>query len=339
MKLRFVFTLPALTLIAASAPPGVPLAVPPSVTLSGTRTIVDRAGTGSPSTTIYAAVENDSALGSRTLTFGQPAVIPATGFQPVAQSIAAIVSFPYGTPVETSSIDAETRIDRGVHQQYRVDDIRVATITNEDQLAATEHVVEEGRGTNGTTFAHVDLVRTTNADGGFDERGSAASAEIHTLHVAGDFAATSHDQTPGFGLRDVTTSPPALDDPAATVNVTVRSQGRTIGNVPIVTKTYTVRRWFPSVAAPTVFTHVATPNAALPAECKPSIPIASVHVRDYRRQIDPTGSIRESVRDVYFDDSYAALCRIATDSTVFFDVTTGSEVRSHNEHTAVARQS
>jgi len=52
-----------------------------------------------------------------------------------------------------------------------------------------------------------------------------------------DFSASAHDQTPGFGLRDVLVGAPAGAAGAATIAVTVSTQGRTIGYVPVVVKT------------------------------------------------------------------------------------------------------
>jgi len=235
------------------------------------------------------------------------------------------------------SIDTETRIDRDAYQPDQVNDMRSVTTTGPGQVATTEHVVEAVE-TNGATFASVDFVRTTNLDGSFDETGSVSEFNTHSLHVGADFAANSHDQTPGFSLRDVSTSTPSSDGPTAMVHVIVAFRGRTVGNVPIVTTSYTVRRWFPVQPRPTLAERAVTPNASLPPECGTLAPASHalfVHAR--RRQIDPTGSIRELVRDTYYDAGYAAVCRIETSSSTGYDAATGAQTSLHSERTVLAR--
>ena len=144
---------------------------------------------------------------------------------------------------------------------------------------------EAGAGANGVRFGGDDLVRTTSADGSFDERGFLSGADVHTLHVGADFAASLHVERPGANLRDVSTSPPSGNGPAATITATVSRRGRM---PPVVTETYTVPRWFPAQAAPTLAERVVTPNAPLPVECGTPAPASGalfVHVS--RRQIDP----------------------------------------------------
>jgi hypothetical protein len=337
MGLRFASALLGLALTAASAA----AAEPPQVTLSGTRIVIDYVAGGPPVlATAYPVVEHDVGQGTRVLTFGPPvAAIPAFGLQPIAESFHSVVIFPDGTPVESLSIDAESGIDRGAHQPYEVDDVRSVTTTDLAELAATERVVEAGVGTTGVSFASEDLVRTTSLDGSFDESGSVSTLNTHSLHVGADFAASSHDETPGFSLRDVTTSPFSSDRPTSTIQVTVAFRGRTVGNVPIVTKSYTVRRWFPVQPRPTVAERVVTPNVPLPFGCyrAPAPPTAALLVHVRRMQIDPTGSTREIKRDTYYDASNAALCRVERSSTLTFDVTTGTQTGLHDERTVLAR--
>jgi hypothetical protein len=122
------------------------------------------------------------------------------------------------------------------------------------------------------------------------------------------------------------------------VHVIVAFRGRTVGNVPIVTTSYTVRRWFPVQPRPTLAERAVTPNASLPPECGTLAPASHalfVHAR--RRQIDPTGSIRELVRDTYYDAGYAAVCRIETSSSTGYDAATGAQTSLHSERTVLAR--
>jgi hypothetical protein len=229
-------------------------------------------------------------------------------------------------PVVLGSTDVAFGIDRGANQGYEVSDVRTVTARYEaGALDAVEHVLERGTGTNGESFAAVDLTRTTSADGSFDETGSISSGEVHELHVHADFSAESHDQTPGFGLRDVTSGPPSGPGPGATIAVTLATQGRTIGNTPVVTKAYTVPAWFGTQRLPTAVDHRVNPNARLAPECgAPAAPIV-LEVYDRRRQIDPTGRITEIVHRLFTTLGYAPLCRIDTTTIAYVDVTTGKQ--------------
>ncbi len=115
----------------------------------------------------------------------------------------------------TAATDTVSGVDLDAHQPYTVNEVTTVSATF-DGLAAVEHVVDMGRATVGTTFAHVDFTRTTNADGSFRETGSVGANEMHALAVNADFSAALHDETPGFSLRDVTVAAPDGPGPTRT---------------------------------------------------------------------------------------------------------------------------
>src|SRR5665213_527990 len=274
------------------------------VTLTGTRTVVT---TGQPRKTpaagTYRVTETDTTPGVRSLAFDMIGPIPDAGIQPLTESVHSTITFPYGTPVESTTTDTVTGIDRGAHQAYMVNDVRTVTSTDIGQVGGIEHIVENDLGMNGVVIGSVDLTRTTYGNGAFDEAGSAATAEMHTLRVQSDFSAVSHDQIPGFYLIDESVGVPTLGEGGRlTVSVTIASQGRTIGNVPIVTKTFVAPLWFTMQAMPTIAEHVATRNVPIARECGfADSRTAKVEVRDLRNQVDPTGSARNTVRRVFYD--------------------------------------
>ncbi|MDB5042453.1 MAG: hypothetical protein JWN27_3179 [Candidatus Eremiobacteraeota bacterium] len=240
----------ALALVAASALPAGAGAVR-NVTLTGTRTVVvtGKVGPG-PAAGTYTVRETDHGLEVRTMLYTLLGPTPAFGIEPFTETVRASVRIDAaGIPTVLSSIDTTTGFDRGAGQPYPVDDVRIVTTRYGGPVAAIEHVVERGSGSNGVSFASVDVTRTTNADGSFDEEGSLSTWATHSAHVHPDFTASSHDHTPGFGLRDVLVGAPAGTRPDATIVVTVSTQGRTVGYVPIVVQTFTTPRWFRRHAA------------------------------------------------------------------------------------------
>jgi hypothetical protein len=310
------------------------------VTLTGTRTVVT---SGRPRKTAaagtYRVTETDTAPGVRLLVFDVTGPVPNEGIQPVSESVHSAITFPYGTPVESATTDTVTGIDRGAHQVYAVNDVRTVTSTNIGEVAGIEHIVEYDLGTNGVVIDSMDFTRTTYGSSAFDEAGSIATAETHTLRVRSDFSAVSHDQIPGFYLIDKTVGIPTLSEgDRLTVSVTTASQGRTIGNVPIVTKTVVAPLWFTMQAMPTMADHRATPNVPVARECGfADSQWAKVEVRDVRNQIDPTGSARNTVHDVFYDANGTVLCRIARIAVAYADVTTGERTGEATDVTVVSR--
>ena len=315
-------------------------AEPHVVRLVGSRTIAE---TGrplrGPAPGSYPVTETDSAGGVRWLVYGAPAVLPDHGIQLVTESITSSISSPYGTPVESPSTDTTTGIDRGAHQVYTVNDVRTVTTTVFGTVGRVEHFVEDDRGTNGVTMYSADFTRTTGEDGTFEESGSIATAEQHSLRVRLDFSATSHDQIPGFSLIDRTLSAPVSGTGAPTISVTTASQGRTIGNVPIITRTVIAPLWFPLQNAPTIVDHTVTSNGPLPRQCGTAASKkANVAVREHRRQIDPTRTITETAHDVYYDADQTAICRIDRVETTYGDVVTGEVIGTRVDVTVLARR-
>jgi hypothetical protein len=337
MAVLFVFALLLLSLAAA----GAPAPAPPPVTLTGTRTIVNDPGQGRAAmTTVYPVMEQDIGMGNRMLTFGLPAALPEEGMQPITESVTSVMAFPNGTPVETSSAVVAARINLGVRQPFPVNDVRTVTTTKIDERAAADHIVQVGTGANGDGFAHVDLIRTTNGDGTFEEHGSQSEGGLYELHVGADFHAEPHSRS-GSSQLDIVTGPSGGDQITTTMRFMLSSPGGIIDSGPVVggrTYTYTASRWFPAQPGPTLVEHITTQNAALPADCNPATAAPAVLlVHHRRRQIDPTRGVRESIHDTYYDPSYAAVCRIETDSDIEFEISTGNQRRSLTQRTVVAR--
>jgi hypothetical protein len=322
--------------VTASSPP--PARAVRNVTLTGTRTVVV---TGKvrygPAAGTYAVRETDRGLEVRSILYVLAGATPASGIEPFTETVHASVGLDAaGVPTVASTIDTTTGFDRGAGQPYPVDDVRIVTTTYRGPVAAIEHVVENGTGSNGTGFASVDFTRTTNADGSFDEEGSLSTFETHSVHVRPDFTASSHDHTPGFGLRDVLVAAPAGMEAGATIAVTVSMQGRTVGYAPVVVQTYTTLRWFSVDTPPTVASRVATRNAATNPDCGfPPGTTSALEVRGERRQIDPTGTTTDVVQDVFYDASVAPLCRIEQSTVTYMDVTTGTATATRSDRTVV----
>jgi hypothetical protein len=175
-----------------------------------------------------------------------------------------------------------------------------------------------GTTTNGTNF-----VRSTNPDGSFDEPGQLTGfAGQHAMHQNADGSATSHDQIPGFSLRDVAIGAPSGTGTTPSLAVTVQTQGRTVGNPPIVTTTYTTPVWYApgALAAATLYDSMTT---SLPAGCG----TASVAVRRLnlsRTHVDVASGTRVVINDEnYVTTSGLTLCRNTSVVTSTFDITTG----------------
>jgi hypothetical protein len=146
----------------------------------------------------------------------------------------------------------------------------------------------------------------------------------------------AHTITPGFGLRDVLVGAPAGTGAGATIAVTVSTQGRTVGYVPVVVKTYATPRWFSVDTPPTVATRVATRNVPTNPDCGfPPGTTSALEVRGERRQIDPTGTTTVVVGDVYYDANDAPLCRIEQSTVAYVDVTTGTKAATRSDRTVV----
>lgn len=121
-----------------------------------------------------------------------------------------------------------------------------------------------------------------------------------------------------------------------TLAVTLATQGRTIGDVPVVTRSYTIPRWFPPAAQPTMATHVAMSDVPLPADCRLAGRRAAIEVLDQRIQIDPTGALRDVLRDDFYDAEGLPICRRDRTETVDEDVTTGTQAGARSDRTVVS---
>lgn len=198
-------------------------------------------------------------------------------------------------------------------------------------LGSTTHIKELSAGTAGvgvSTFKNADYTRTTSADGSFAESGSLGTGETHAVSQNPDGSATSHDWVPGFYLRDV-----AVTAPAGRLAVTTRTQGRDIGDVPIVTSTYTTPVWYApgTVATATLSDWIA----ATPSECgSTSVPTRRLSLA--RSHVDVTSGTQFAESDDYYVDAAGAtLCHVTTDDTNVYDVTTGALVGSTTDTTSV----
>ena len=336
----------AAIVVACTAVPGGAGSAEPSlrlVQLTGTRTVtVDGRPPHGIAAGTFAVSESDTGPGIRRIAFGAPRTPPDDGVQPSVETVDAALRFAATPgvardPITVSVADTVRGLDAGAHQQFAVNEVWAVTTTSHG-LAAVERVADHGNGTNGTTFADADFTRTTNADGSFHEDGSLGANETHALRVGADFGATSSDRTPGFSLREVTTSAPDGDTPDARIAVTVRSQGRTIGPTPIDEASFVVRRWFPQQARPTRVDHAVRANAPLPSTCGfAATARAPLAVHDRRRQIDPTGEVRDAEHDAFYDAAMAPLCRRDRIVTEAYDPTTGARTGARTDETVVSR--
>jgi len=143
--------------------------------LAGTRTVVvtGKVGPG-PAAGTYAVHEIDYGLETRSILYGPLGVTPMSGIQPFAETVHASVRIDAaGVPSVDSAIDTTMGTDRGAHQAYPVDDVRIVTTTYGGSVAAIEHVVERGSGSNGVSF-HVRRCHAHDERRRFIRRGGIA---------------------------------------------------------------------------------------------------------------------------------------------------------------------
>jgi hypothetical protein len=303
----------------------------PDTTLTGTRVVAvtGRVGRDPPAPGTYGVTETDRGVGRRLRVFMAPSPVPTRGIETGTESIESVLTLQPDGPAVVSSAMRFTGIDRGAHQTYEVDASGSSTSVFSGPVAAVEHVVEQVRTPYVGPYSRIDMTRTTNADGSFDETGSVATMNLHELHVGRDFAVRAHDEMPGFSLFDVDAAPPSGSGRDATIAVTVAHRGREIGDVPIERSQYTVPLWFPIATPPVSVQRVANRNAVLPRECAfPADVRAAFGVRAVRRRIDPSSSITETVSETFYAASFAALCRIERTSVDYYDVTSGARTGS-----------
>ena len=201
-------------------------------------------------------------------------------------------------------------------------------------LGATLHLTDQSIGTSGValgaTSRKIDYTRVTNGDGSFDETGRFSDVGDHAIHQHADGSATSHDQLPGFFLRDVTVSAPS----GSTLAVTTQTQGRTVGNPPIVTSSYSTPVWYApgALASATLF---VTPNSSL-SECGLSSPQRALALNLARTHVDVTSGVRFVENDTaYVDASGLIVCRDTSDVIGVSDVTTGASTGVLDDRTIV----
>jgi hypothetical protein len=196
--------------------------------------------------------------------------------------------------------------------------------------ALTQHSVETAGTFVGAVGLDIRYNRTTNADGSFDESGTFSSVGAHAIHQHADGSATSHDQLPGFLLRDV-----AVSAPSGTLSVTTQTQGRTVGNPPVVTSTYTTPVWYaPGPLASGSLT--VTPHVPAPSDCGLTLPTDTTRVALRRMHVDvPTGTRIADADDAYVDSTGLLVCRDTTETTSTFDVTTGAATGTTTDMTSV----
>jgi hypothetical protein len=196
--------------------------------------------------------------------------------------------------------------------------------------ALTQRSVETAGTFVGAIGRSIQYNRTTNADGSFDETGTFSEVGAHAIHQHADGSATSHDQLPGFLLRDVAVSPPS-----ATLTVTTQTQGRTVGSPPVVTNTYTTPVWYgPGPLATGSLT--VTPHTPTPSDCGFGSPIDTTHLALRRMHVDvPTGTRVTDTDDAYVDSTGLLVCRDTTETTSTFDVTTGAATGTTTDTTSV----
>ncbi len=312
--------------------------------LTGTRTVlIDGRPPHGLAAGTFAVSESDTGPGIRRIAYSAPGTPADDGVQPFTEAVDATLRFgatrrTARDVVTVAVTDTMSGLDLGAHQAYAVHEVWAVTTTTSHGLAAVEHVTDHGIGTNGVTFADEDFTRTTNADGSFHEAGSIGANEMHAVRVGVDFGATSHDETPGFGLREVAVSAPDGNGAEARVSVTVRSQGRTIGPTPITETSFVVARWYPEQAVPTRVDHAVRANAPLAAACRfAGSARAAVAVHDRRRQIDPTGEVRDTEHDTFYDATMLPLCRRDRIVTEEYDPATGAHTGSRIDETVVRR--
>jgi hypothetical protein len=205
-------------------------------------------------------------------------------------------------------------------------------------LAFTAHLTEKSissSGVVGITSKDTDSTRVATADGAFDETGRLNLAGVHAIHQLADGSGTSHDQVPGFSLYDVAVSAPQQTGGPATLAVTTQSQGRTVGNPPVVTASYTTPVWYspgPTAGA----TISGTPNSHPPAACGSVASQTTFRVSVAQGRVDVTSGLQFVENDEnYVDVAGNTLCRVTTDVYTRSDITTGAFLGQTTDTTAV----
>jgi hypothetical protein len=194
-------------------------------------------------------------------------------------------------------------------------------------LAARLHLVERNVDTTGPSAGgenySADYTRAIAADGTFDETGTNDVGASHAKHQNADGSATSHDQWPGFSLRDVSISAPSPGASGLQLAVTLQTQGRDLGNPPIVSSTYTTPVWYApgALASATLYDSVGT----LPAACGLSTPATARRLNLAQTAVDVAAGTRVVINDQnYVDANGITVCRAVSTITSVVDVTTGA---------------
>jgi hypothetical protein len=193
--------------------------------------------------------------------------------------------------------------------------------------AGTLHRTEWDRGgPAGGSYAESDLLRTTHADGSFEEDGHVQMGpSIHRVRQKADGSATAYDTVPGFSLLDVTVAAPEGTGRDARIAVTLKTQGRTIGPTPIDTNDYVVPVWYaPNWPAPLATATLTVENRRSPdARCALGIaPLVPVVIE--RTQVDVTGRIVEEREERDLDRARRVLCHLTSTTTRRYDVKSGA---------------
>jgi hypothetical protein len=192
-------------------------------------------------------------------------------------------------------------------------------------LASTVRHTASDTGPPGTTYAQSDVRRVTAADGSFEETGSIGIANAHRVRQVADGSGSASDIVAGFSLYDATIAAPEGSGPDARIAVTVRTQGRAIGDAPVTTQRYDVPLWYaaawPAPLAEAVLS-VEAPRAA-DSRCRPAAGRV-VPVIVERKRVEVSGRIIDERDERDFDRSRRMLCRLTSTTTRRYDITTGS---------------
>jgi hypothetical protein len=191
-------------------------------------------------------------------------------------------------------------------------------------LASTMHLTDHDVAPAGATARDLDYTRTTNADGSFDETGTDQGIAMHAMHQPADGSSSSHDQLPGFFLRDVTVSARGASQ---TLSVTTATQGRTVGNPPVVTTTYSTPVWYAPYALASATAAEDGGPLVFPPSCgQPSTARASALLVIHRTHVDvAAGLVVQDDDETYTDATNTAVCRSFTENAFVYDVTTGAQ--------------
>jgi hypothetical protein len=205
-------------------------------------------------------------------------------------------------------------------------------------FAASAHLVERSVETTGpilgATGRDVDSTRTTAGDGGFDETGRFSVVGAHAKHQHADGSATSHDQLPGFSLRDVAVSAPSAGANGMQLAVTLQTQGRTVGNPPIASSTFTTPVWY--APAPLASATLYDTIGSLSPFCGASSTATARRLNLARGTVDVTGGTLAVTNDEnYVDANGVTICRVVWTVTTFSDVTTGAFVAQIDDRLAL----